>query len=437
MKKTLLSLFVASAILSMHSPVFAADPSAVTTTVREVDRIVAIVNKSAITWLDLQRRVAEAAIQLELQKVPLPAKDILQRQVLEQMITEEVQLQYANSIGIRIEDAAVEQAMTNLAKQNGLDLAGFKAKVAKDGLSLDWLRGEIRKELIISRLRDSEVGSRVTVNDTEVEHALKSAQNNNLSEFLLSSILISVPEQADTKTIDGLAKKAERALADLNAGQSFAKVAASYSDAPNALKGGDMGWRGANSLPPEFVNMLEQLPKGQHTNIIRTPQGFFIFQLQNKRDGKAPLMVAQYHVSHILVRTTEAVSDSEAKTRIEQIRDRLLQGAQFADMAKLYSEDGSKTKGGDLGWVNLGDMVPAFENAMTRLPVGEVSQPVRSPFGWHLILVDAKRNQDVSADREKMLIRQQIQARKMEQAYTDWVRQLRDSAFVEERLDDK
>ncbi|KMN37387.1 molecular chaperone SurA [Chromobacterium sp. LK1] len=429
MKQTLLALLLAGALQGAVA--------APATPVKEVDRIVAVVNKNVITWLDLQARVDEAIKQLQAQKVAPPARQVLEKQMLEQMITEEVQLQYAASGGLRIDDAAVDQAVANLAKQNKMDLAGLKAQLAKEGLAFDKLRAEVRKELTIARLRDSEVAAKVNVNETEVDQVLKSAQSGNRAEYHLASVLINVPERADAKQIDTLSKKAEKALTELDAGQPFAKVSASYSDAPNALKGGDMGWRSAVSLPVEFVQMLEQLKTGQHTNVIRTQQGFFIFQLQDKRDSGAPMMVEQYHVRHILIRTNEAVSANDAKTRIEQVRDRIQRGAKFADMAKLYSEDGSNAKGGDLGWVNLGDLVPDFENAMTQLPIGQLSQPVRTPFGWHLILVEGKRNQDVSGDRERLAIKQQIRSRKIEQAYADWVRQLRDSAFVEERLDEK
>ncbi|WP_173428515.1 peptidylprolyl isomerase [Chromobacterium subtsugae] len=429
MKKTLLALLFASAMQAALA--------APATPVREVDRIVAVVNKNVITWQELKARVDEAIKQLEAQKVAPPARDVLEHQVLEQMITEEVQLQYAASGGLRIDDAAVDQAVANLAKQNKLSEAGMKAQLAKDGITMDRLRGDIRRELTISRLRDSEVGSRVMVSDSEVDQVLKSAQNANRTEYHLASILVGVPERADAKQIDALSQKVHKALADLDAGQPFAKVSAAYSDAPNALKGGDMGWRSATSLPVEFVQILEQLKTGAHTDVIRTQQGFFIFQLQEKRAGGAPMLIEQYHARHILIRTNEAVSEADAKARIDQVRDRIMRGAKFADMAKLYSEDGSNAKGGDLGWVSLGDLVPDFEKAMVALPVGQVSQPVRSPFGWHLILVEGKRNQDVSSDHEKMAIKQQIRARKMEQAYADWVRQLRDSAFVEEHLDDK
>ncbi|WP_434630845.1 peptidylprolyl isomerase [Chromobacterium sp. CV08] len=431
MKKTLLVLLIAGAMqAALAAPVSPAP-------VREVDRIVAVVNKNVITWQELQARVDEAIKQLQAQKVTPPSRDVLARQVLEQMITEEVQLQYAASGGLKIDDAAVDQAIANLAKQNKLSSEGLKAQLAKDGITMGQLRADIRRELTISRLRDSEVASRVSVSDSEVDQVLKSAQSANRTEYHLASILISVPERADAKQIDALSQKVHKALSELDAGQPFAKVSATYSDAPNALKGGDMGWRNATSLPVEFVQMLEQLKTGAHTDVVRTQQGFFIFQLQDKRAGGAPMMVEQYHVRHILIRTNEAVSESDARARIDQVRDRIMRGAKFADMAKLYSEDGSNAKGGDLGWVNLGDLVPEFEKAMVALPVDQLSQPVRSPFGWHLILVEGRRNQDVSSDHEKMAIKQQIRSRKMEQAYADWVRQLRDSAFVEEHLDDK
>ncbi|MGC0152275.1 peptidylprolyl isomerase [Chromobacterium vaccinii] len=431
MKKTLLVLLIAGAMQAALAAPVSPVP------VREVDRIVAVVNKNVITWQELQARVDEAIKQLQAQKVTPPSRDVLARQVLEQMITEEVQLQYATSGGLKIDDAAVDQAIANLAKQNKLSSDGLKAQLAKDGITMSQLRADIRRELTISRLRDSEVASRVSVSDSEVDQVLKSAQSANRTEYHLASILISVPERADAKQIDALSQKVHKALSDLDAGQPFAKVSATYSDAPNALKGGDMGWRSATSLPVEFVQMLEQLKTGAHTDVVRTQQGFFIFQLQDKRAGGAPMMVEQYHVRHILIRTNEAVSEADARARIDQVRDRIMRGAKFADMAKLYSEDGSNAKGGDLGWVNLGDLVPEFEKAMVTLPVDQLSQPVRSPFGWHLILVEGRRNQDVSSDHEKMAIKQQIRSRKMEQAYADWVRQLRDSAFVEEHLDDK
>lgn len=429
MKKTLLALLIATIVQTTHA--------APASPVNEMDRIVAVVNKTVITNIDLQNRIDAAIQQLKGQNVTPPTRDILARQVLEQMITEQVQMEYANSNGMRVDEHDLDQAIADLAKQNKLDVKGLQAQLAKEGVPFTRFREEIRREIVLARLKNNEIGSRINVTDSEVDQVLKSAQSANRSEYHLATILISTPERADAKQLDTLSAKANKALGELNDKQPFAKVAASYSDAPNGIKGGDLGWRPAATLPPEFVSMLDQLNSGQHTGVIRTAQGFMIFQLIEKRSGNQPLLVEQYHTSHILIRTNEAVSDADAKNRILQIRDRILRGAKFAEMAKLYSEDGSNVKGGDLGWVNKGDMVPEFEKAMLSLPVGSISEPVRSPFGWHLILVEAKRNQDVSADRERQTIKQQLRLRKLDQAYLDWVRQLRDSAFVEERLDDK
>lgn len=429
MKKTLLALLIATLVQTTHA--------APATPVNEMDRIVAVVNKTVITNLDLQNRIDAAIQQLKGQNVTPPSRDVLAHQVLEQMITEQTQLEYANSNGIRVDDHDLDLAIADLAKQNKLDVKGLQAQLAKEGVPFARFREEIRREIILARLKNNEIGSRINVTDSEVDQVLKSAQSANRNEYHLATILVSTPERADAKQLDNLAAKASKALAELNDKQPFAKVAATYSDAPNGIKGGDLGWRPAATLPQEFVSLLDSLNPGQHTSVIRTPQGFMIFQLIEKRGGNQPLVVEQYHTSHILIRTNEAVSDTDAKNRILQIRDRILRGAKFAEMAKLYSEDGSNVKGGDLGWVNKGDMVPEFEKAMLALPVGTVSEPVRSPFGWHLILVDAKRNQDVSADRERQTIKQQLRLRKLDQAYLDWVRQLRDSAFVEQRLDDK
>ncbi|WP_233160874.1 peptidylprolyl isomerase [Aquitalea sp. ASV11] len=429
MKKTLLALLIATLVQTTHA--------APATPVNEMDRIVAVVNKTVITNLDLQNRIDAVIQQLKGQNVTPPSRDVLAHQVLEQMITEQTQLEYANSNGIRVDDHDLDLAIADLAKQNKLDVKGLQAQLAKEGVPFARFREEIRREIILARLKNNEIGSRINVTDSEVDQVLKSAQSANRNEYHLATILVSTPERADAKQLDNLAAKASKALAELNDKQPFAKVAATYSDAPNGIKGGDLGWRPAATLPQEFVSLLDSLNPGQHTGVIRTPQGFMIFQLIEKRGGNQPLVVEQYHTSHILIRTNEAVSDTDAKNRILQIRDRILRGAKFAEMAKLYSEDGSNVKGGDLGWVNKGDMVPEFEKAMLALPVGTVSEPVRSPFGWHLILVDAKRNQDVSADRERQTIKQQLRLRKLDQAYLDWVRQLRDSAFVEQRLDDK
>jgi peptidyl-prolyl cis-trans isomerase SurA len=425
MKKYLFALMLTAALQTAHAA-----------PVQEVDRIVAIVNKNVISELDLQSRVSEAISSLQAQHVTAPPRDILRRQVLDQMITESAQLQFASDNQISASDSDVDQAIAHVAQQNKMNTEGLKAELKKQGIDFALFSADIRRQLILSRLKDSEVASRVSVTDSEVDQAMKNALYANNTEYHLANILIDVPERADAATIEQKAKLAHRALADIAAGKDFASVAASYSNSPNAMKGGDLGWRQAASLPPEFITMLNALQNGQHTDVIRTQEGFFIFQLLDKRSQQTQQMAEQYHVEHILVRTNEAVSSSDAKARIEQIRDRILRGSPFSDMAKMYSEDGSNSKGGDLGWLSLGDTVPEFENAMTALPLNTLSEPVHSPFGWHLIMVLEKRSQDVSADRARLQVKQQIRARKIEEAYADWVHQLRDAAYVVDRLDD-
>ncbi|WP_293233555.1 peptidylprolyl isomerase [Paludibacterium sp.] len=405
--------------------------------VQPVDRIVAVVNKSVITELDLRARVAEAEASLREQHVTPPPADVLRRQVLDQMITETTELQFADSNHVTVSDSDVDQAIQRVAQQNKWDLNGLRQNLAKQGIAFDTFRADVRRELLLSKLKESVIGSRVTVTDAEVDQALKNPQFANNTEFNLANILIDVPERADSTVVEARAQRAHQALAELKAGKPFGNVAAAYSSAPNAMRGGEVGWRPAASLPPEFTAMLEAMKPGDVTDVIRTQQGFYIFRLVDKRSGQTQQMAEQFHTFHILIRTNEAVSENDARTKILQIRDRILRGASFEEMAKLYSEDGSNLKGGDLGWLARGDTVPEFEQAMLSLPLNTVSEPVRSPFGWHLIKVAAKRTQDVTAERGRSLARQQIHTLKVDEAYIDWVHQQRDAAFVDDRLSEQ
>jgi peptidyl-prolyl cis-trans isomerase SurA len=365
-----------------------------------------------------------------------PDTDALRRQVLEQMINDEVQLQFASNNGISLTDTELDQSIQRLAERNKLDVAGLKAQLAKDGMPFERFREDIRRQILLARVKEREVESRVSVTDSEVDQVLKSALGNHHDEYHLANIIISVPERADSKTLDQRSRRAEQALNEIKAGKPFAQVAASFSDANNGISGGDMGWRNAASLTPDFLAVLDSLKIGDTTNILRIPQGFVIIKLVDKRAQGAPQMVQQYRVRHILIKVNEGTSEADAKLRIDQVRDRIANGAKFEEQAKLYSEDSSNSRGGELGWISPGDTVPEFERAVKSLKVGELSKPVRSPFGWHLIQVEETRTQDVSGEREKLAIKQQIRNRKIEEAYTEWARQLRDSAFVQEHLND-
>ena len=411
-----------------------AQPALAAAEVRTADRIVAVVNKGVITQRQLSARVAEAVQQLKKQNVPLPAEAVLEQQVLDRMVNEEVLLQYATNNGIRIDDNELDRVIDRLAQQNKLTTAQFRDKLKQSGTSEQAFRETLRKQVMIDRLREREVDSKVFVSDSEVDAVLKSAVNASRTEYRLAHILVSLPDQANPQDIAKKQARANEAIALLQAGKPFAQVAASFSDAGDALSGGELGWRSAARLPAPFVAAIDPLQVGQHTPILRSANGLHILKLEEKRARGQAQMVEQTSVAHILVRTNEAVSEQDAKNRILQIRDRIQKGMPFAEAAKLYSEDGSAARGGELGWVNPGDMVPDFERAYQALKPGQLSEPVRTQFGWHLIQIAGSRQQDVGNERERNEVRQELRARKAEQAYADWMRQLRDSAYVQERL---
>jgi len=250
-------------------------------------------------------------------------------------------------------------------------------------------------------------------------------------------VLVSLPENASPEQIQERKTKADAALAELRKGADFKQVAASFSDAPDAMEGGQLGWRSPTRLPGLFADALAKMNTGEVSPVLRSPNGFHILKLLDRRSQDAPLMVQQTHPRHILIKTNEAVSEADAKRRLTQVRERLVNGGDFAQLAKVHSEDGSASRGGDLGWVNPGDLVPEFEQAMNALKPGEISEPVKSPFGWHLIQVLERRTEDMSKERRRLVARQEIRARKADEQYQEWVRQLRDRAYVEYRLEEK
>ena len=403
------------------------------------DRIVAVVNDEGITYRELQQRIARVKVQLRGQGAPLPNEKVLARQVLERMITDRVQLQFAKQTGLVVDEQELDRTIATIAAQNRMSPAEFRRAVEREGFGWESFRESIRDEMLISRLREREVDRKIVVSDAEVDAFLEAneAKSGAHPEYLLSHILVRVPEQASPDQIDARRKRADQALEELRAGVDFRQVAVSFSDAPDALQGGNMGWRPAERLPELFVNAVANLKPGDVTPVLRSPAGFHILRLDDRRGGNAgPKQVQQTHVRHILVRTNELVSESDALRKLNILRERIRQGADFAELARLNSDDASAVRGGDLGWVLPGDTVPAFEEAMNALKVGEVSTPVHTPFGYHLIQVLGRRTADVSADRKRLEARRVLGARRADEAYEEWVRQLRDQAYVEYRLDD-
>lgn len=404
-----------------------------------LDRIVAVINNSVITASELDRKVEQTLRQLAQRNTPLPPRTQLTKQLLERMITEKALLQAAEESNIRIDGDTLDRTLNRIAAQNNMDLASFQANLTRDGIDFEDFRQQIRNEMTIVRLREREVDNRVVVTDAEIDNYLASRKLDprNQTEYNLAHILILAPEGASPEQLAELRGKAEKALAELKAGADFAQVSAAYSDAQNAMQGGGMGWRGEAKLPGLFVDAVKDIKVGDNTGVLRSPNGFHILRLLDKRGADATTVVLQTRARHILIKTNELVTDQDAYIRLLELRDRVANGgADFAELAKLHSGDLSAAKGGDLGWLSPGDTVPQFERAMNALKPNETSEPIKSPFGWHLIQVLERRDQDVSQERQRMDARRALRERKSEEAFEDWVRQTRDRAYVEYRLED-
>ncbi|WP_309985361.1 peptidylprolyl isomerase [Herbaspirillum seropedicae] len=410
---------------------------------RPVDSIMVVVNNEVITRQEVADRLASVVKRMSAQNVQLPPRDQLVRQLVERMIVERAQAQMAKENGIVVDDAMLDRAMQRIADQNKLSMAQFRTRLEAEGMNYASFREEIRREILSQRLREREVDNKVVVTESEVDNYLAAEANagGQRQELDIAQILIRVPENA---TPDQLAQRRERAedvLRQLKTGADFAKTAAAYSDASDALSGGDLGWRPADRLPQLFLDGVAKLQDGQVSGLLKSGNGFHILKLVGRRtaDGAqaAAPAVQQTHVRHILIKVNQVVTAAEAKRKLTELKERLDHGsATFEELAKLYSNDLSASKGGDLGWVYPGDTVPEFERAMDQLKPGEVSQPIETPFGYHLIQVVERKTDDASKERARQAARQAIRERKIDEATEDWMRQIRDRAYVEYRNDE-
>ena len=404
-----------------------------------VDRIVAIVNNEVVTQIELRERLQRVMQELQFRNTTPPDRDMLERQVLERIITERVQLQYASDTALRVDDLQLDQAVARVATSNNLSLSEFRAALAREGIRFDRFREELRSEIMISRLRDREVENRITVSDSEVDLYLVDEQTNKTGsdEYNFAHILVRLPEQASPEQIVRQRARVEEALKRARGGADFSQVSAAFSDAPEALTGGDMGWRGQDRLPELFAQALVKMKPGELSEVLRSPAGFHLLKLNDKRGTGAAAMVEQSRVRHILLRVNEQVSESEAQRKLTNLRERIVNGVDFSELARLNSDDGSAARGGDLGWIYPGDTVPEFERAMRGLKIGELSEPVKSQFGWHLIQVQERRMADIASDRKRQDARKVLRDRKSDEAYQEWLRQLRDRAYVEYRTEER
>lgn len=405
----------------------------------EIDRIVAVVNDEVITSAELRTRVAQAMQQLRAQQVALPPPEAIERQTLERLVLDRVQLQLARENGLKVEDAALERALARIAENNRLSMDAFRSALERDGIPWASFREEVRNEMILGRLREREVENRITIAEAEVDNYLDAQQKSAAApdEFDIAHILFRLPEKSTAAQAQRIQARAVKASSMIQQGEEFPKVAALYSDAPDALNGGVMGWRKADRLPSIFVEAVQKMQPGEVSAVLKSPAGLHIIKLRGKRGGTGDQKLQQTLARHILIKTSEVVSDTEAERRIVSLRERIVNGGDFAELARQHSNDLSAAKGGDLGWIFAGDTVPEFERVMDSLKPGELSEPTRSPFGWHLIQVMERRFQDASNERQRLVARNALRERKSDESYQEWLRQLRDRAYVEIRLQEQ
>ena len=406
----------------------------------EVDSIVAIVNSEAITSSQLRDRVIRIRQNLKKagQEAQLPPAGALERQVLEQLVMERVQLQWARETSVKVDNGMVELAINRIAENNRLTLDQLRAAITSDGMTWDRYREEIRSELILNRLREINVDNKVTVSDAEVDNFVRNHPEALLgTEYRVAHILLRIPENMNEAQFRDLQARADKVLSRLRAGEDFSRIATDSSDAPDNVRGGELGWLDRERLPGFYADVVSKLKPGEISPPLQSSTGLHIIKLLEKRDRNdaTARTVEQSHVRHILIKLSELLPDAEAQARLKGLRERIINGADFAELAKASSADLSAAKGGDIGWVNPGDTVPEFEKVMNALAPGQISEPVRTPFGWHLIQVLERRKQDMGEEYRRNIARNILRQRKAEEAYEDWLRQLRDSAYVEFKLE--
>ena len=425
----------ATAILSTVLMPIAAQAAA--SAPQQIDRVIAVVNREAITARELQNRVAMVERQLLEQRRAPPSQDVLMRQVLEQMILARAQAQYAKEVGVNPTEADVDRAVADVAQQNSVSVQQMREKLAEQGVGLASFREQIAGEIIAMRLREREAGSKVTISEAEVDAQVAKRGGAAISEYEIAHVLMRLPTDPDAAALkektafaEGLAKRARE-------GGDFGELAREYSEAPEALKGGSLGWRTAERLPELFVNAVANLEPGQVAPIVRSPAGLHLLKLVDKRSQTPQAdSVNQTRARHILLPATTPAAEAEAKRRLREFRRSIESGAEtFESLARQFSVDGSAAKGGDLGWLFPGETVPDFERVMKDLQVGGLSEPVRTQFGVHLIEVLERKAASSSPEQMRAAARQALREQKADEAFDQWLREIRDRAYVEYRLE--
>ncbi len=410
---------------------------------KAIDSIAVVVNDDVITRNELAARIKTVERRMKAQNVALPEQADLERQLLERMIVERAQMQLAKEMGVRVDDLTLDRAIGRIAEQQKMTVQDLRNQMEKEGTTFAAFREEIRGEIILQRLREHEVDAKIQISDAEVDNFMESekAAARDQVELNLAQIMVRIPDNASSEQIAARRARADEVMRQLRTGADFAKMAATYSESSDALQGGVIGWRSPERLPPLFAEQLGKLKPGQVTPIIKSTGAFHILKLVDKRsaaDAQASAAVQQTRARHILIKVTPTVSAYDAKRKLAELKERLdNKAAKFEELARLFSTDGAAAKGGDLGWLYPGDTMPEFEAAMNALKPGEVSAPVETSFGLHLIEVLERKSDDVSKEKQRNLARNALRERKLEEATEEWQRQVRDRAYVEFRAEDK
>ena len=418
----------------------AAQAPAQTAPSTDLDRIVAIVNDDVIAWSELEARLGRIRDELRRSGTVLPPEDGLRRQVLERLILLRIQLQLARDAGIRIDDGRLNQTLLRIAEQNGLTLREFRDALERDGYDFAKFREEIREEIMISEIRKRRVENQVRISQRDVDDYLSTMEGRGAEadryQYRIGHILIAIPDGASSGEIAEAQARAGSVLDEVRAGADFATMAVTHSDGQQALEGGDLGWRQTSDLPTVFGDAITRLEVGGITEPIRSASGFHLVKLIDKRDSERQI-VRQTRARHILIALDELTDDAGARRQLSALHERIVNGEDFGELARIHSDDsGSALRGGELGWIDPGNTVPVFERAMDSLAPGELSESFKSQYGWHIVQVLERRERDDTETSRRAEAMRTLRARKIEENLQAWVRQVRDEAYVEYRLDE-
>jgi len=400
-----------------------------------LDRVVAVVNEGILLQSQLSERTQMVSQQIRSQNGQMPPRDVLAGQVLEQLIVQEVQLQRARRLGIRVSDGVLNSRLNQVAQRNGMSLSDLPAAMASQGINYNLFREDMREEMMLDSLHQRDVVAKITVSDKEIQRYLEREESNAgvQIDYELSQILASIPVSARQEDIEAAEETINTIYDQLVDGGDFSELARALSDGQNALNGGALGWRKGAQLPPAFFDVVRDLDPGQYATPVRSPSGFHILKVNDIR-GAEQIIVLQTRLRHILMQPDQIMDDKVVEQKLSQLRKRIIEGDDFGDVARLESADpGSATQGGDLGWTSAGTFPPDFEAVIDQLAPGEISEPFRSDFGWHIVFLEDRKERDTTEEVKRERAITAIRASKQEQETEIWLRQIRDEAYVEIR----